>query len=310
MTSYHVFSGNPLSRGEIERRDEQWIGDVASGNIANFVIMKGGEVFVLSGDEYELVLLNNSDLQEFGIENSNTLFLGTLDSKAYFVLEISSDSVLATQFDDGDRRQFLDIRTAGGLLRWEQSGIVAQAKSQVDWHGKNRYCSVCGLKTIIARGGQARRCDGCDSMNYPRVDPVIITVVSDGERCLLGQSRGRATSSNRFSALAGFVDQGESIEEAVAREVMEESGIEIKNIRYHSSQPWPFPYSLMIGCHADAITTDITVDEEEMADVRWFTRDEVIESLGGVTDKLTLPGPLAIAHHLIKSWAENPEASG
>ena len=96
----------------------------------------------------------------------------------------------------------------------------------------------------------------------------------------------------------------------MAREVMEESGIEIKNIRYHSSQPWPFPYSLMIGCHADAITTDIRVDEEEMTDVRWFTRDEVIESLEGVTNKLTLPGPLAIAHHLIKSWAENPEASG
>lgn len=305
MTSYHVFSGNPLNRGETERRDEHWIVDASSGDFANFVIMKGAEVFVLSGGEYKLVLLNNNDLKELGIEYSSALFLGTLDSKAYFVLDISNDSVLATEFDDKNKRQFLDVRAAGGILSGEQSGILAQAKSQIDWHRKNRYCSVCGQETLIARGGQVRRCDGCDSMNYPRVDPVIITVVSDGGRCLLGQSRGRATSSNRFSALAGFVDQGESIEEAVIREVMEESGIEIKNIRYHSSQPWPFPYSLMIGCHADAVTTDITIDEEEMADVRWFSRDEVIEALGGVTDKLTLPGPLAIAHHLIKSWAEN-----
>ena len=305
MTNYHVFSGNPLSRGETERRDEKWIVDASTGDRASFVIMKDLEVLVLSGDEYELVLLNNRDLKELEIANANALFLGTLDSRAYFVLDVSGESLLETECGDENRRQFLDVRTAGGVLSWEQSGIVAQAKSQIDWHRKNRYCSVCGRQTVIVRGGQVRRCDGCDSMNYPRVDPVIITVVSDGERCLLGQSRGRATSSNRFSALAGFVDQGESIEEAVAREVMEEAGIEITNIRYHSSQPWPFPYSLMIGCHADAVTTDITIDDEEMADVRWFTRDDVIESLGGVTDGLTLPGPLAIAHHLIKSWAEN-----
>ena len=152
--------------------------------------------------------------------------------------------------------------------------------------------------------------DGCrsreanrDLLTSLRTDPVVIAVVSDRDRCLLGQSHGRLSSMNMYSALAGFVDQGESIEEAVAREVMEEAGIRIENIRYHSSQPWPFPLSLMIGCHADAVTTDISMDDDEMADVRWFSREEVLLALDGKNPNLEVPGPIAIAHHLIKSWA-------
>ena len=154
----------------------------------------------------------------------------------------------------------------------------------------------------MLRGGQVRQCSQCETQNYPRTDPVVITVVSDGDRCLLGRSRGRGAPVNRYSALAGFVDQGESIEEAVAREIMEEAGIRISNIRYHSSQPWPFPSSLMIGCHAQAVTTDIAMDEEEMADVRWFQREEVLRALDGTSEDLVVPGPIAIAHHLIKAW--------
>jgi len=135
------------------------------------------------------------------------------------------------------------------------------------------------------------------------VDPVTITLVSDRDRCLLGQSRGRLSRTNTYSALAGFVEQGESIEESVAREVMEEAGIRVRNIRYHSSQPWPFPSSLMIGCHADAATTQIVIDKEEMVDVRWFPRDEVLMALAGDSGTLVVPGPIAIAHHLIKAWA-------
>ena len=134
---------------------------------------------------------------------------------------------------------------------------------------------------------------------------MIITVVADHDLCLLGQSRGRGSGSNRYSALAGFVDQGESIEEAVAREVMEESGIAVHNVRYHSSQPWPFPSSLMIGCYAEAVTTAVSIDDEEMSDVRWFQRDEVLKALEGASEVLTVPGPIAIAHHIIKAWATN-----
>jgi NAD+ diphosphatase len=128
-------------------------------------------------------------------------------------------------------------------------------------------------------------------------------LVHDGDYCLLGQPRGRLSRMKMYSALAGFIDQGESIEEAVAREVREEAGIEVKNVRYHSSQPWPFPSSLMIGCHAEAATTDISIDNEEMSDVRWFEREEVLRALDRRNDELWVPQPLAIAHHLIKTWA-------
>jgi len=143
----------------------------------------------------------------------------------------------------------------------------------------------------------------CKAEHFPRTDPVAIMVVTDGERCLLGQSRGRLSRTGTYSALAGFVDQAESIEEAVRREVKEEAGIEVGQVRYHSSQPWPFPSSLMIGCHARALTTDIYIDNEEMTDVRWFTRAAVLSALRGDHPDLHVPAPIAIAHHLIKAWA-------
>ena len=149
------------------------------------------------------------------------------------------------------------------------------------------------------------RCAACGAQHFPRTDPVVITVVADRatDRCLLGQSRGRLSRMRMYSALAGFVDQGEAIEEAVAREVMEEAGIRVRNVRYHSSQPWPFPCSLMIGCLADAASTTIRFDDEEMSDVHWFERREVLLALAGTSEVLTVPGPIAIAHHLIKAWA-------
>ena len=180
---------------------------------------------------------------------------------------------------------------------------MAQGRAQVNWHNRHGFCSVCGHATEVRRGGQKRECPACKAEHFPRTDPVIIMLVIDGERCLLGQSRGRLQAMNRYSALAGFMDQGEAIEEAVAREVMEEAGVRVKNVRYHSSQPWPFPSSLMIGCHAEADSTSINMDNEEMTDVQWFDRSEVLLALEEKSEKLRLPGPIAIAHHLIKSWA-------
>jgi NAD+ diphosphatase len=133
---------------------------------------------------------------------------------------------------------------------------------------------------------------------------VVIMVAHHGDRCILGQSKGRLSRSGMYSALAGFMDQGESIEEAVRREVREEAGIEVGEVKYHSSQPWPFPSSLMIGCHAEAVTTDIHRDEEEMSDVRWFEREQVLRALKEQDPELKVPARVAIAHHIIKAWAE------
>lgn len=302
MSIPHIYSGNPLDRGERERRDEEWITDMASNLTSKFLPMKDLTIPVSEGQQDGLGWLSVDEMRQLGIDNS-ALFLGLLNGVACFVVDISNQEHAIQRLSDSGDYKYIDARAATEILSGTDSGIVAQARAQVDWHKRNGFCSTCGHETIVRRGGQTRHCSKCDVTHYPRTDPVIITVVSDNDQCLLGQSRGRGSSTNRYSALAGFVDQGESIEEAVAREVMEESGIAVRNVRYHSSQPWPFPSSLMIGCHAEAATTDISADAEEMVDVRWFQRDEVLKALEGTSEVLVVPGPIAIAHHLIKAWA-------
>ena len=204
---------------------------------------------------------------------------------------------------EDDSYEFMDARNAAEALPRQQSGILAQAKANLDWHQRHRHCARCGGTTRSKRGGQVRECSSCNAEHFPRTDPVVITLVTHGDECLLGQSAGRLRSMRMYSALAGFMDQGESMEEAVRREVMEEAGISVGEVRYHSSQPWPFPSSLMIGSHSQALTTDINIDEFEMTDVQWFERSEVISALDQTNPDLRVPGPIAIAHHLIKSWA-------
>ncbi|MCH8281397.1 MAG: NAD(+) diphosphatase [Chloroflexi bacterium] len=298
----HVYAGNPLDRGDRERRDEQWLADRARDPTSKFLPMWDLNVPITDGAEGALGWLSFEDLTRIGVD-AVPVFLGISGQAAHFVVDISKYEDAVRELKERGDWVYQDARTATEFLSGAESGIVAQARAQINWHNRNGFCSICGHETVVLRGGQVRQCSQCKIQNYPRTDPVVITVVSDGDRCLLGRSRGRGAPVNRYSALAGFVDQGESIEEAVAREIMEEAGIRISNIRYHSSQPWPFPSSLMIGCHARAVTTDISMDEEEMADVRWFQREEVLRALDGTSEDLVVPGPIAIAHHLIKAWA-------
>ena len=293
----HVFAGNPLDRGEVERRDEEWLTAQASDPASLMLPMWQLNVPVSS--DHALTWMPAEEKQRLNVE-AEPIFLGLLDGVSHFVLDVSS---VEKSDLERDGLTFEDARTTAEYMSGTDSGIVAQARAQLSWHNRHGFCAVCGNPTHIARGGQVRRCAECGTEHYPRTDPVVITVVHDGERCLLGQSRGRLVAMRRYSALAGFMDQGECIEEAVAREVMEEAGIQVGAVRYHSSQPWPFPSSLMIGCHADAATTEIHFDPEEMADVQWFTRDEVNLALEEKSELLAIPGPTAIAHHLIRAWA-------
>ena len=298
----HVFAGNPLDRGEVERRDEEWLTAQAGDPASRMLPM--WQLNVPVSADHALTWMNRDDLSRLTVD-AEPIFLGLLDGVSHFVVDVS-----AVGRGDIERNglTFEDARTTAEYMSATDSGIVAQARSQLSWHSRHGFCAVCGQPTHIARGGQVRRCrsredGGCNTEHYPRTDPVVITVVHDGERCLLGQSRGRLVAMRRYSALAGFMDHGECIEEAVAREVMEEAGIQVGAVRYHSSQPWPFPSSLMIGCHADAATTDIHFEPEEMADVQWFTREEVRLALEDRSEILAVPGPTAIAHHLIRAWA-------
>ena len=177
------------------------------------------------------------------------------------------------------------------------------ARSLVDWHARHRFCARCGHGTVLAKGGWQRNCtsDGCKAEHYPRVDPVTIMLVEHDGRVLLG--RQPRFPPRRLSALAGFVEPGESIEEAVAREIMEEAGLTVRDVTYVASQPWPFPSSLMIGCHSYTDDPVITLDTNELDEAGWFTRDDVVRAMSGdESGAFIAPPPFAIAHHLLKWW--------
>ncbi len=298
----HVFADNPLDRGDVQRRDEVWLRESANDPESRFLVMPELDVPLDDGHEPTLSWLAPRDIKWFGVDGE-PVFLGLMDGVAHFAVYVPASSGAAARLRSDDSIRFADARSAASFLIGRETGIVAQARAQLDWHNRHGFCSVCGHRTEMGRGGHVRKCPACNAEHFPRTDPVAIMLVHNGEHCLLGQSRGRLSQMRMYSALAGFMDQGESIEEAVAREVREEAGIEIKNVRYHSSQPWPFPSSLMIGCHAEAATTDIHIDDEEMTDVQWFERDDVLLALEGRSRDLAVPQPMAIAHHLIKTWA-------
>jgi NAD+ diphosphatase len=304
MAKIHTFSGNPLDRADALRRDEAAVTNAADDPSSRYLLLWNLNVLV-TDHESGLVLgwLEQREAARLGIDLPPVL-LGLDDGRAHFALDASGLHDPVHELNLGDHWHFHDARQAAMVLPAPESGILAQARSQLDWHRRHRFCSVCGERTRQRKGGHVRRCDDCGAEHFPRTDPVAIMLITRGDECLLGQSAGRLARTGMYSALAGFIDQAESIEEAVRREVMEEAGIRVGEVRYHSSQPWPFPSSLMIGCHGVGESRDIRMDTEEMRDVRWFGLDEVRAAMQGESDSLRLPGPIAIAHHLIKAWVD------
>jgi NAD+ diphosphatase len=195
--------------------------------------------------------------------------------------------------------RIVDARAAAVQLGDGRAEIVAQARSLLDWHARHKFCAVCGAGTVMNKAGYARTCGGCGAEHFPRTDPVVIMLAIKGDHALVGRQPG--FPKRFFSALAGFVEPGESLEEAVAREIFEEAGIRTARVRYLASQPWPFPSSLMIAAFAEAVNFDITLDTDELEEARWVTKDEVRAALAGTGDWLA-PPPVAIAHTLFTAW--------
>lgn len=188
-----------------------------------------------------------------------------------------------------------------GALAEDEAPLFAAALSLAWWHSRHLFCANCGASTEIERGGWSRRCPECTAQHFPRVDPVVIMLAEHEGRLLLG--RQPQYPPGRYSALAGFLEPGESIEAAVARELQEEAGIKVADITYVTSQPWPFPSSLMIGCHARALEDELTIDRTELDDARWFTREEIAAALAGDVDAAFQPPPrFAIARTLLDHW--------
>lgn len=299
----HVFAGNPLDRGDAQRRDQAWLDAQAKHPQSRILPLYQLDILIRTDPSFELGWLSPPAMEPLRAAIP-PVFLGLRDGIAHFAQDVSDVEDPLDKLSLGEAWQFHEARGAAMELSMEAAGIVAQSRAQVGWHQRHRFCSVCGQPTEQGRGGHVRTCMACKAQPFPRTDPVAIMLISDGDHCLLGQSRGRLSRTGRYSALAGFIDQGESIEEAVRREVKEEAGIEVGEVRYHSSQPWPFPSSLMIGCHGKAASTEIRIDAEEMTDVRWFSRDDVRAALRRENPNLQVPDAIAIAHHLIRAWAE------
>jgi NAD+ diphosphatase len=298
------FSGNPLDRASNMRRDADWVAQLLNATDSRFLPFWKLNVLSSDSDEAALHWLDLS-VREFLEEGATPWLLGLQDGVAHFAVDLSAqEDPIASMGLEGVR--FADARALASRLSLAEAGIIAHGRALVDWHRRHRFCGACGLPTVVREAGASRKCEDCGQEHFPRTDPVVIMVVWNGDKAVLG--RQKAWPQGNYSALAGFIDQGETIEEAVKREVLEEVGIVVDDVEYHASQPWPFPSSLMIGCFAHTTQDEITIDPAELDTARWVTREEVQRVLAGPDPSLgfTIPGSIAIAHHLIRDWAQMP----
>jgi len=291
---------SPLDRLGDRRDDAALIASLLARDDAGFLLVAGDRPMVRPGVP-PLAVHDRATAEALSARLDQAVFLGLDGAAPRFAAPIAVDPAgLAPAFEPADLRALAieAVLTPGEL------SVLAAAKSLVDWHRRHRFCANCGAETTIAAGGWRRECAACGAQHFPRTDPVVIMLAIAGERCILG--RQARFAPGMYSCLAGFVEPGETIEDAVRREVREEAGIAVGRVRYVASQPWPFPSSLMIGCLAEAEGETIVMDVGELEDCRWFSRDEVRAILAGThPGGVTAPPAMAIAHRLLSVWARD-----
>ncbi len=297
------YTASRLARAAELRPDGEVIAALAADPRAGVYVM-GGELIVLrKSAPFHQALFGVAEARALG-PALETVFLGLVDGVARFGVGLPPQTVETLK--EHDDLIVTDLRSIAvqGLTDAEHLPPIAEAKAVLGWHARHRFCPNCGAPTQVVDAGWRRDCPSCGAQHFPRTDPVVIMLAIDGDNCLLGRSPRFAPTM--WSCLAGFLEPGETIEDAVHRETLEEAGIACGRVTYYASQPWPFPSSLMIGCHAEAVTRDIVVDRTELEDARWFSKDEVVAMLlRRHPDGLTTPPPVAIAHHIMRSWIED-----
>jgi NAD+ diphosphatase len=302
----NTFANFPLDKAGHRRKDPAWLDEALKSDAARIIPFKDKQPLLLLGADGapngEAGWLSAHAIGPIGGAKPMTLFLGVDEAGApHFALNAQRSSDMADQLLEG-MGVYADMRAAAGQLPPGDVAILGAAKSLFEWHGRHSYCSNCGSATAIAEGGWKRECPDCKGEHFPRVDPVVIMTATCNDKILLG--RQKRWPKGMYSALAGFVEPGETIEEACARELMEEAGITAKNPRYLFAQPWPFPSSLMMGMIAETENEDCQADGDELEEVRWFTRAEVTMMLNRRHPDAFAPQPIAIAHHVIRAWYE------
>jgi len=300
-----AFAGNPLNRASEKRSDAAWLAAQRADPKARVLPLWKLQPLLLGREdaakETKLGFIEGALASGLGAADAVEVFLGLDGEGPCFARDISAlaDPLAAALASHG---HFRDARSAALLLADDEIAILGQAKALIDWHKRHGFCAVCGAATMLSDGGYRRLCPHCKAEHFPRTDPAVIMLVTAGERCLLG--RNKRFAGGHYSTLAGFIEPGETIEEAVRREVHEEVRVTVGAVTYFASQPWPFPSSLMIGCFAQSLSGDIQVDGNEILDARRFERTDVKRLLSGHSREVTLPRRDAIAFHLISHWAE------
>lgn len=287
------FAGSDLEECEHKRDQEHLEGYLNSDNACAILFDQGRPSLRPTGG---LQMVHPKKLVGQNIADPGPLFLGTRDGVPIFAFHIQRDNEIA------EMESFQDMRVVAAQLSPTELALAGRAKSLLEWHASHTFCAKCGKQSFPQRGGTSRKCPSCGTDHFPRVNPVTIMLVVNSDQCLLG--RGHGWPDGAFSALAGFISPGETIEEGCAREVFEEVGIKVDSQRYIFSQPWPFPSQLMMGLICETQETKLTIDEKEIEDAQWFSREQVEAVFAKRSDVFTRPPRFTIAHQLLRHWLE------
>ncbi len=305
----NTFAGNPLDRCSERRVDRDWVRARFEDPDSLVIALWNGRPLVEDAPKtpdgpdkaVRIAYLPTGLARELAAGDERSLFLGLWKETAVFAIDLEGEADPASGPLTGFGR-FEDLRGIALRLPAADAAMIATAKAMFEWRRRHGFCAACGEKTLAVEGGWKRVCEACRTEHFPRTDPVVIMLPTFGERCLMG--RQAVWPKGMYSALAGFLEPGETIEEACAREIKEEAGLTATAVRYHSTQPWPYPSSLMIGLIAEVSDDNAAPDQTELEAVRWFTREECRTLLRGELPGTFAPPAMAIAHQLIKAWAE------
>ena len=298
MENHNVFAGAFVDRSGEMRKDADWLEEALTSSESRFVPVWGDHCLV-GGDPLQLMLLERHQIEHL-LDDHNQIFLGLFRDQPAFAVAIPAGG----KPPYAELGEFQELRYLGSVLPADEANLAAHARGLVLWHGSQQFCGRCGSSARPDAGGNSRRCmnSQCGREIFPRVDPAIIVLVTDGERCLLGRQSG--WPEGRYSTVAGFVEPGESLEDAVRREVFEETNVRVGAVHYHSSQPWPFPSSLMLGFTATVaanVLQEIRMNDGELEDARWFTRKELRSGFP------KLPFRISIARRLVDGWLDGAD---